>query len=128
MTKSVYQSMLDSVLTDPELKAEHDREVAMYLGVSDLLNQLEELRVSAGMTKADLARAAGMQPSNLRKLLSTGEKNFEIGTLVKLANALGASLNLITSTTRLGPGVRQSSETTPAPLSKQKGRSQFVAA
>jgi hypothetical protein len=38
-----------------------------------------------------------MEPSNLRKLLSTGEKNFEIETFVKLVHALGGEVKISAS-------------------------------
>ena len=89
-----FNQMLEEVLADPAKREEMDREVAMLIAMSKLLNQIDELRESKGWTKAALARAAGMHPSNLRKLLSTGEKNIELETLIKLLHALDLEIEL----------------------------------
>jgi DNA-binding Xre family transcriptional regulator len=79
---------------DPVFMAEIERGSAVLIAVNSLLVELNALRVQRGWTKADLARAAGMHPSNLRKMLSTGEKNIELETLFRLLNALEVEIKL----------------------------------
>jgi DNA-binding Xre family transcriptional regulator len=89
---------------DPEFMAEVERGSAVLIAVNALLVELNSLRVQRGWTKAELARAAGMEPSNLRKLLSTGEKHFEIETFVRLVHALGGELKIDLSKANSGLG------------------------
>ncbi len=79
---------------DPEFMADGERGSAVVNAVNALLIELNSMRVQRGWPKADLARAAGMNPSNLRKLLSTGDKNFEIETFVRLVHALDSDIKL----------------------------------
>lgn len=86
--------MRNVLLADPATRESVEREASMLIAMSRLLNQIDLLREAKGWTKADLARAAGMHPSNLRKMLSTGEKNIELETLIKLLNALEVEITL----------------------------------
>lgn len=89
-----FSQMRKVLLADPATREVVEREASMLIAMSRLLNQIDQLRADKGWTKADLARAAGMHPSNLRKMLSTGEKNIELGTLIKLLSALEVEITL----------------------------------
>ena len=56
------------------------------MGVSKL--RVEKLRVAAGLSKAELARRAGINERTVRKI-EGGEHSPSITTAVKLADALG---------------------------------------
>lgn len=92
--RKTFNQMRKELLADPATKELVQREASMLIAISRLLNQIDELRVGEGWTKADLARAAGMHPSNLRKMLSSGEKNIELETLIKLLHALDVEITL----------------------------------
>lgn len=92
--RKTFNQMREVLLADPVAREMVEREASMLIAMSRLLNQIDELRADKGWTKADLARAAGMHPSNLRKMLSSGEKNIELETLIKLLNALEVEITL----------------------------------
>ena len=97
-----FNQMRNELLADPATKEFVERESAMLIAMSRLLNQVDELRLAKGWKKADLARAAGMHPSNLRKMLSTGEKNIQLETLIKLLQALDVDIQLSPRKVRVG--------------------------
>ena len=53
---------------------------------------LDERRVELEMSKAELARVAGLTPAVVRRLFSTDRPNPTLGTLVALASAMGLEL------------------------------------
>jgi len=89
-----FNQMRNELLADPVTREIVEREAAVLIAMSRLLNQVDELRLARGWSKADLARASGMHPSNLRKMLSTGEKNIELETLFRLLRALDVEMQL----------------------------------
>ena len=58
------------------------------------MSELDELRERNGMTKAALARAIGKNPAAVRRLL-TASGNPELGTVVAIAQTLGAELRIV---------------------------------
>lgn len=113
---------------DPGFMAEIERGSAVLIAVNSLLVELNALRVHRGWTKADLARAAGMHPSNLRKLLSTGEKNFEIETFVRVVQALGGQLKIDLSKATLDLGAPKTPRKPDEPSSKPRAKTLTVSA
>lgn len=81
---------------DPELRAELERERRQIDQVDAVIRQLDEMRVRAGMSKADLARAIGKKPSAVRRLF-TAAVNPELKTVAAIADALGARLEISVS-------------------------------
>jgi ribosome-binding protein aMBF1 (putative translation factor) len=80
-------------LDDPEFRAEYElaqREIAQ---VDAVINKLDELRETAGMSKAQLARKIRKNPASVRRLF-TSEANPELKTVVAMAEALDAELVL----------------------------------
>jgi DNA-binding Xre family transcriptional regulator len=92
--RKTFNQMRNELLADPATRESVEREASMLIAMSRLLNQIDQLREAKDWTKADLARAAGMHPSNLRKMLSSGEKNIELETLIKLLYALDVEIKL----------------------------------
>lgn len=60
-----------------------------------LLDLIESKRTSMGLTKADLARAAGLNPASVRKILTSPSANPRLSTLIEFANALDCDLVLV---------------------------------
>lgn len=88
------QSAIDNLLDDESVRREVEAEAQALIAASDLLVELDNLRQSIGISKADLARRAGLQPSNLRKILSAGTGRLELVTYLKLVAALGHDLKI----------------------------------
>ena len=57
-TPSQFWDDLATDLEDPEFLREYVRESVRIATIDDLVNELDEAREAAGLTKADLARAS----------------------------------------------------------------------
>lgn len=62
--------------------------------IDRLVNELDEAREAAGLSKAELARAIGAEPASIRRLFATGHSNPTLGTLAEVASALGMKVTL----------------------------------
>jgi ribosome-binding protein aMBF1 (putative translation factor) len=59
----------------------------------DLVLQIIKLRQQRGMTQADLAKAIGTRQANVSRL-ERFDSNLTVGTLEKVAQALGVNLHI----------------------------------
>jgi DNA-binding phage protein len=94
-TESYHDRRLARRLEDPEFREEFERGVAETKAVDALVNALDELRAERGISKADLARQIGKNPSSIRRLLTLEGSNPEMRTVVAMVNALDADLCLV---------------------------------
>lgn len=78
-------------LLDPVFRAEYERAQRQIAQVDSVMRVLDELRIEAGMSKAQLAREIGKNPASVRRLF-TSEVNPELKTVVAMAEALGADI------------------------------------
>jgi DNA-binding phage protein len=94
-SESYHDRRLARRLEDPEFREEFERAVAETKAVDALVNALDELRAERGISKADLARQIGKNPSSIRRLLTLEGSNPEMRTVVAMVNALDADLCLV---------------------------------
>ena len=85
---------LESDVTDPAFAREFAAESVRIATIDALVNQLDEAREVAGLSKAALARAIGADPAVIRRLFSMPHVNPTIGTLAEVAAALGYKVQL----------------------------------
>jgi DNA-binding phage protein len=88
-----YQRRRAAELRNPEFEAEYLRERAEIAQVDSIMRQLDSLREASGVSKAELARLIGRNPSTVRRLF-TAEVNPELKTIAAIAAALGARLEV----------------------------------
>jgi len=81
-------------LEDPEFLREYVRESVRIATIDQLVNALDDARVVAGLSKAELARAISAEPAVVRRLFSAGHVNPTLGTLAEVAAALGMRVTL----------------------------------
>lgn len=81
-------------LQDPEFLREFVTESVRIATIDAVINALDEARVAAGLSKADLARAIGVEPATVRRLFSTGAANPTLGTLAEVAAAVGLRISV----------------------------------
>jgi ribosome-binding protein aMBF1 (putative translation factor) len=81
---------------DPEFRAEFERQRREITQIDSVVRQLDELRERAGMSKAELARAIGKEPSSIRRFF-TADVNPELKTVAAVADALGAEVRVVAS-------------------------------
>jgi ribosome-binding protein aMBF1 (putative translation factor) len=80
---------LNRKLQNPEFRAAYDAEDKRI----ELVLQIIKLRQQRGMTQSDLAKAIGTRQANVSRL-ERFDANLTLGTLEKVAQALGANLQI----------------------------------
>ena len=88
---SHYQRRRTRELQDAAFEEQYRQARAEISQVDAVMRQLDSLREEAGISKAELARLIGKNPSTVRRLFSA-EVNPELKTIAAIASALGASL------------------------------------
>lgn len=81
-------------LQDPEFLREYIVESMRIATVDAVVNELDEAREAAGLSKADLARAIQVEPATIRRLFAAERPNPTLGTLAEVAAALGMRITL----------------------------------
>ena len=76
-------------LQNPDFRAAYDAEDKRI----ELVLQIIKLRQQRGMTQSDLAKAIGTRQANVSRL-ERFDANLTLGTLEKVAQALGANLRI----------------------------------
>jgi ribosome-binding protein aMBF1 (putative translation factor) len=88
---------------DPEFRAEFERQRREIAQIDAVVRQLDELREEAGMSKAELARAIGKEPSSIRRFF-TADVNPELKTVAAVADILGAEVRVVPGGASSGKG------------------------
>ncbi len=91
---SAFWDDLAADLQDPEFLRDYVVESIRIATIDRLVNELDEAREAAGLSKAELARAIGAEPASIRRLLANGHSNPTLGTLAAVASALGMQVTL----------------------------------
>ena len=94
MAKGAFWVDLARDLEDPAFLREYVVESVRIATIDQLVNDLDEARVAAGLSKADLARAIGAQPASIRRLFTSGNASPTLGTVAEVAAALGMRVTL----------------------------------
>lgn len=77
---------------NPEFRKAHAEAARRIRQVDELVRALDEARARRGMTKAELARRAGMAPEAVRRLFTAEGANPTAATLIALADVLDVEL------------------------------------
>ena len=75
-------------LEDPEYRAAYEQARERIDQVDAVIQALDDRRVEFNISKAELARRAGVKPESIRRLFSAETPNPTLSTLVALAGAL----------------------------------------
>lgn len=89
-------------LEDPQFAGQYAIESARVATIDAVVNSLDEARMAAGMSKAELARAIGSEPATIRRLFTAGQVNPTLGTVAEVAAALGFEIVVRPATTHGG--------------------------
>lgn len=100
----------DERLQDPELRAEYERTRRELAQVNAVMQRLDDLRVSAGLSKADLVREIGRNDAVVRRLF-TAQVNPELRTVAALAAALDAEIQIVPRRKARTRGARRTAPT-----------------
>lgn len=99
---SFHKRMIAGRMEDPEFRAEYERARREIDQVDSVIRQLDELREAAGLSKAELARHIGRDPSSIRRLF-TAESNPELLLVASIAEDLGAEVRVVPRSRRRRP-------------------------
>jgi DNA-binding phage protein len=91
---SFHDRLLADRIKDPEFRAEFERASREIKAIDAIVNELDLLRTTHGMTKAELAREIGKNPASIRRLF-TAPANPELRTVVAMADALHADVVIV---------------------------------
>jgi DNA-binding phage protein len=97
--KTAFDRYVDEQKKSPTFAAEYERVGAEVRAVDDLIRLIDAERVDLGMSKADLARKVSTTPAAMRRLLTSGEANPTITTVLDVLAAVGMRLTLLPSST-----------------------------
>jgi DNA-binding phage protein len=86
---SMFWDDLSEDLKDPQFLREYVAQSIRIATVDRIVNELDVARATAGLSKAELARAINSEPAAVRRLFSAGHVNPTLGTLAEVAAALG---------------------------------------
>ena len=91
MNRPTFKNFKEKALTNPAVKKEYDELVPVY----ELRKKLINMRISKGLTQAEIAKKMGTNKSNISRL-ECGEKvSFPtLATISKYAGALGYKVNV----------------------------------
>ena len=82
------------LLADPENREVYDRTLSETVALRKILQQVESARASEGISKAELAQRAGINPASIRRLLTSETANPTIKTMLGVFDALGLEVTL----------------------------------
>lgn len=85
---------MDARLTDPGFRERYERSRREIDLIDSVIRQLDHLREEAGLSKAELARMIGRNPSSIRRLF-TQRSNPELALVASIAAELGAELKVV---------------------------------
>ncbi len=86
------QYFADQMMRDPQYRRAYKASRNRIDRIDALVRSIDECRRDRGMSKADLARAAGMPPEAVRRLFTMESPNPTAGTLLALADVLDLEL------------------------------------
>ncbi|HEX6393444.1 MAG TPA: helix-turn-helix transcriptional regulator [Acidimicrobiales bacterium] len=93
MAKTGAQRYFDArAKRSPEYSRALDEARHRIAATDGLIRALEQRRLELGLSKAELARRAGMRPEVVRRLLSSASANPTLSTFIALASALSIEL------------------------------------
>ena len=98
---SYHKRMLAARLENPDFRVEYERARREIDQVDSVIRQLDRLREEAGLTKAELARNIGRDPSSIRRLF-TAKANPELALVASIAEDLGADVRIVPRKARAG--------------------------
>ena len=96
-------------LRDPEALASYERERREIDQIDTVIRSLDQLRVDAGISKAELARRIGRNPSSIRRLFTAQRARPELSLIVSIADELGARVEITLSSAVPAPAGRKRS-------------------
>jgi len=90
-----FQQIRNRRMQSPAFRQRYTRTRRTIASVEEIIGSIDARRQTAGVSKAELARRAGMNPAALRRLLTSGAGNPTLSTVIGLMDALGMRLQVV---------------------------------
>lgn len=94
MDRSLFWEDLARDMQDPEFARVYVSESVRIATADNIISELDRARMTAGLSKAALARATGTEPAVIRRLFSAPGANPTLNTLAGVAAVLGMRVRL----------------------------------
>jgi DNA-binding phage protein len=95
VAKSGFDRYFSKRMKDPGFAAAYKQARQGIDSVDAFMRSLEEVRATAGVSKAKLAQLTGTQPAAMRRLLTTDAPNPTLNTVMSILKSLGYGLALV---------------------------------
>lgn len=92
-----WHEIKERILNTPELGVAYERDKSEFAMTRQLLMEIDCERERVGLTKADLARRIGTDPAAVRRVFSSRTSNPTLGTVMRMAGALGMRIEAVRS-------------------------------
>lgn len=89
-----HKKYLSEKLKDPDFEAAYKQAQSEIDQIDQIMRSLEQLRVEADISKAELARKIGRNDASVRRWL-TSESNPELRNVVAMLDAVGGELQVV---------------------------------
>lgn len=89
-----YPKLKNELLNSPNSRSKHLELRDELIEVSKLIRVIDQAREQRGLTKKQLAELSGIEPANIRRLLTAKPKNLSLATLVRLSKVLELQIKL----------------------------------
>jgi DNA-binding phage protein len=90
----------DNWMEDPEFAAEYARERARIDVIDQVVRSLDAARLARRLSKAEVARQAGLPPQSVRRFFTQKETNPTLRTAAAIADVVGVQLVGVTANAR----------------------------
>jgi len=93
--KTGFDSYFDKRMQTPAFADEYAKASSEIATIDKLVRLLDTTRIAADMPKAELARRISAKPEIVRRLFTAASPNPTMATVLKIADALGLTLQLV---------------------------------
>ena len=95
--KTALDRYFNGRMKDPAFASAYREARAVVDSTDALIRALDDARLLAGMSKADLARRIEARPEVVRRLFTVAGSNPTLATVLRLAEALGFHIELVSN-------------------------------
>jgi len=95
MARTRFERRFQERMSDPEFATAYREARTEIDAVDAVVRELDAERQRQGLTKAELARRSGLPHASVRRLLTSGEPDPKLSTMMILSITLGRPLSLL---------------------------------
>jgi DNA-binding phage protein len=93
--RTAFDDFFDQQMHNPEVASAYAEARAEVDEVDQFMRALEAARTASGLSKAELARLSKMPAAGVRRVLSSGDANPTIATVLGMLRTMGLGLQIV---------------------------------